>query len=577
MKKSSCHRGCDPQPCSGREQRRVTNPYYHTLPSPSKPVLPPKPQRKKEASSDFPSKHLQLGRALSTPQLYGSGDSTMLASTELENRLDTPPTPPPRAHLRSNSRDRPLPTPRAHRLFPPPLPRQPPTQSPSLSPRSDWYQPSLLPVREASYHPVHHPPSAPLSWSTTRVPSVSVSTPASVSSPRSAPGTPLLQPHMHHSALAALTLGELAKQPDHLPTTIETVDGFYGFGAQFTISTGDQLLVHFAKNTKVVTLRDRLGMEYNVPLSSAMKFGLVREPIEVPEVFETASDIPAQTRHLPPVICAQQSVPRRGKYDGVEEGEILITRLKPSSRSGLTCYSLTTNREKTLHGDCKGHFTTAPEKTSMYLLDILGHLRNSLPCSVRLYPPTTNKKNEELEIMSGKIFTLKECTTKTSLVVSNVISDVSGKLFDILLDRDLSKLRVFILDAQHAGKVQNKEDFSKSVTDGQYTMLTNTAYGFARSFQKSLYSTIRHGFETEGVEIASRRMRGKAKLQVVDKDEDGYVRVHHHLYATEDEQCSPSKPSVKKNKAYLTSLSMHQVSLNVSSIGIAIYMYIQVH
>lgn len=159
-----------------------------------------------------------------------------------------------------------------------------------------------------------------------------------------------------------LTLGELAKNSDNLPATVEILDGFYGFKSQLTISASDCLLILFVKQMKVVTMRDQAGVEYNyIPLGPAMKFGLLYGNKGVSEIFEKACDILSLSK-LPYVVCTQRKVLSHGKQCGVQEGEVLILKTNQKGiRSGLACYSLSTNAEKVIAKECKGNFTTAPD------------------------------------------------------------------------------------------------------------------------------------------------------------------------------------------------------------------------
>ena len=353
-----------------------------------------------------------------------------------------------------------------------------------------------------------------------------------------APTSPHKKGNTHHSL--PLMLEELAQRPHNLPATIETIDGYLGFGNQFTISTGDQLCVHLVKHTKMVAMCDNVGTVFHVPLSSAIKFGLCQDTVEYLKV----SDIMKQRQSAPHVICCQQYIPGGDKHGAIEEGDVLIVK-QLGLKTGLTCHSLKMDKEILLQKNYKGSFTTAPEKTSMYLLDLVEHLASLFPFKVCLYPPfEETSKNHDL-FTCGRIFTMKECTTVTSLVVSNVNS-INSELFDIILDDDLSKVRVSILNT--APETVAKQTVN-SFPPGHYTTLIRS--DFTSRFQQSLYTTLRARQVTKDV--------AKTHSSTTDSgnsdEEYDYIEIHPRKYYNSDDKTL----SAEENREYLKSLSMHEV------------------
>ena len=353
-----------------------------------------------------------------------------------------------------------------------------------------------------------------------------------------------------------VTLQELAESPHRLPATIETIEGVYGFGQQFTISAGDKLHIHFAKSVKMAVLCDRVGTDFHVPLSSAIKFSVFQED----EEFENVSDIikklqkanTAKTKHLPRVICCQQYVPRRGKQEEVKNDELLI--VKKHSGVGLTCQSVWSDREIVLPKNCKVSFSSSPEETSMYLLSFLQHLSHLLPCKVHLYPPAPQQKHGLFT--RGKIFTLKECTVVKSLVVSNIGAS-DDELFDIILDETLSTLQVAVLGKAPPMSLSRR----LSIMPGHYTKLIKRDVG--SGFQQALYTTLRRGFESEGVQLAAGG-GGSSDARARDYDYVEVVPARHYYSAGEGVPLSPSD----SNRSYLKSLSMHEVRIPALLYGI---------
>ena len=266
-----------------------------------------------------------------------------------------------------------------------------------------------------------------------------------------------------------------------------------------------------------------------------MKFGLCQETLE----FEKVSDLARKTRHI---ICSQQPIPCLGKQAAVEEGELLV--VKEHHWRGLSCHSLRRDQDVFLHKNCRGSFTTSPEKTSVYLLDFLQYLPHLLPCKVHLYPPSEGKQDV---FSRGRVFTLKGCTSVTSLVVSNVGAS-EDELFDVLLDESLSDLRVIVFGRAPPLSFSRKG----SIMPGHYTKLVRSDDGL----QESLYTNLRRGYEGEGVNLTagdspatiSRAGRVNRDYEYVD-----VLSVRAHYRAAEFG--SPAD----QNRDYLKSLSMHEV------------------
>lgn len=351
--------------------------------------------------------------------------------------------------------------------------------------------------------------------------------------------TPRPRHKMQHSA--PIPLRELAQTPQYLPTTIETVTGYYGFGHKFTISAGDKLYVHFAKHVKMAVLHDRTGTQFHIPLSSAMKFGLLQEEKE----FEKVADIVKNSQNLPHIICCQRYIPHHGKQEEVKEGDLLIVK---KCQAGLTCHSVGSNQEILLPKKCMGSFSTSSEKTSMYLLDFLQYLSHLLPCKIYLFPPSELKHDL---FTRGKVFTLKECTTVTSLVVSNVGAP-EDDFFDVILDENLSELRVTVFDK--SPPVLRRKD---SVQSGHYMRLIKG--GVSNEFQEALYTTLRHGLESEGVQLAvgGHGVSDVGSCSSRDYDYIEVLAVPHYSCAGESGRIHIS--STEQNRHYLKSLSIHEV------------------
>ena len=348
---------------------------------------------------------------------------------------------------------------------------------------------------------------------------------------------------LHFSAI--LSLEELAECPHYLPATIQTIDGFYGFGRQLSISAGDRFHVHSVKEVDVAVLCDHSGTHLHIPFSSPMKFGLFQEPIQE---FQKVSDI---SRTNPYVICCQQYIPGQR----LEKGEILILKRDHlrGSQGGLICHSLSTGKEKHLHHNCKGLFTTAPEMTSMHLADLYNHLPHlRLPCKVFLYPPYPPGAYDM--IFKDRVYTFEKCITAKSLVASNTSDSDSVAFFDIILDENISQLSVSISHsasssplpppppAAAAAAAVSGSRKSSSMPGHYARLLSNRP---PNGFHDSSYTTLQDSLE--GSE--SETLDNEYEYVVVQKSWEhcSTERIHFSL--------------AEINQEYLKTLSMHEVRL----------------
>lgn len=237
------------------------------------------------------------------------------------------------------------------------------------------------------------------------------------------------------------TLKAISERPDDLPAIVRLIDGHYGHTSRFTVSAGDCFQINFLKHTRVLHMQDLAGREYSVPLTSAMKIGLLSESMNP----TTISSILTMTKP-PYVVCAQNDgEDKKGKVK-VGKGDLLI--LKERKRKALQCHNLTTGSNILLHKGFDGMFNLDPKLTP---LEIVSHLPDVFPCKAKLYSALTIADN----VHEGpeKIVTLKGCSVDASLAATELQpnSMERGDLVYIPLDRNLAKLRVEIL------AVENKE------------------------------------------------------------------------------------------------------------------------
>ena len=235
------------------------------------------------------------------------------------------------------------------------------------------------------------------------------------------------------------TLKGLSERPDDLPAVARVIDGYYGHTSQFSVSAGDCFQVNSLKHTQVLNMQDLAGREYTVPLTSAMKIGLLSEFSNETLNPRAVSSILTMTK-LPYVICARiDGEDKKGKVK-VGKGDLLI--VKERKRKALQCRNLTTGSDILLHKHFEGTFTLDPKLTP---LEIVSHLPDVFPCKARLY--SAHARANDGKEGSEKIVMLKGCSVNASLVAIELqpTSMEKGNLVSIPLDKNLAKLRVEIL------------------------------------------------------------------------------------------------------------------------------------
>lgn len=111
-----------------------------------------------------------------------------------------------------------------------------------------------------------------------------------------------------------------------------------------TLSTADIYNIHLLKRQEVVVARDSLGHQYNIPLNTAIHFGLLPSK-EVLQAYYGKSDQESSTdlgfpkvsdilvmKVLPKVVCATKASKIEGGKGNVEAGEVFaiekVSKLK---------------------------------------------------------------------------------------------------------------------------------------------------------------------------------------------------------------------------------------------------------
>ena len=190
-----------------------------------------------------------------------------------------------------------------------------------------------------------------------------------------------------------ISLGELVlKYSTFLPLQIQVKKGYHGNDERRCIAAEDVYNIHFVKHTKVVVLRDRRGVKFNIPLNSAVHFAPVFNPNNnIKEAmkgftYERVSDLMA-LKVMPKIVHATKPHIRVDSKATIEKSEVFIVQnVVPIGvrKKVLKVYSITCNQNKLLQADSVGGFTTNPHYTYLYLLEIIEHFLNALPLDVQV-------------------------------------------------------------------------------------------------------------------------------------------------------------------------------------------------
>lgn len=136
---------------------------------------------------------------------------------------------------------------------------------------------------------------------------------------------------------ASITLKDLADYHfPKFPLRVQILEGYMSSHVpHLTFSTADIYNIHLLKRQEVVVAKDSLGHQYNIPLNSAILFGLLpsdnalpasdskgQESNDVP-TFKKVSDVVA-VKVMPRVVCATKTFKSDSDKGSVEVGEILI-------------------------------------------------------------------------------------------------------------------------------------------------------------------------------------------------------------------------------------------------------------
>ncbi len=235
---------------------------------------------------------------------------------------------------------------------------------------------------------------------------------------------------------------------NHFPIAFEVVLGF-SFD-DVSISEGERFIAHFLKQTKMFTIQDETGHQYSIPYNSSFQFSLLHNPNNNMKealsgfIFKTAGDIMI-SRTLPKLIRAGKSFRGIGPKSCISANELLIVKEVTQidgERRILRCIELSSGKEKHLHQECFGEFSTAPYAVKVYLPQILPHFQ--LPLVAQMCIGQENEEEIPAHLASAVVI-LSIPRIEESLITSSITDDAKyGK--DFVVPDKIGDSTIFIVN-----------------------------------------------------------------------------------------------------------------------------------
>ena len=326
------------------------------------------------------------------------------------------------------------------------------------------------------------------------------------------------------TAIQALSLQELVnKYSQSFPLQIKVLHGYSGQTSQLTISSGDYYNVHFVKHQEVVSMSDKLGFAYTIPLNSSFQFGLVysaeshnQDTCDV-HVYEKVADL-LTLSPLPKVACATRDVKGSDEKSTISADEILVIKrvIRPKLRKkSLEVLSLKTQSIKVLSLDCEGWFTLNPRRNQIYLLELVRCIPDVFPCEALMFlsSDTSNQQRISHSLLNA-VVTLSGQKTETSLIASSVTYEgneentaereprVSEHLVDIPVDDRLSEVVVAVVDTSEYRLQEILNHRTRTLFETfDVSRVKSWVDGPSSSTQNLFYASIGKGSEGVGIQV----------------------------------------------------------------------------
>lgn len=306
----------------------------------------------------------------------------------------------------------------------------------------------------------------------------------------------------------------VGKYFNNLPLSVRVCRGYCGPSEDTSISEGDRFNIHFVKHITVVAIECENHSKFNVPLNSAIPFGILFDPNNNQNQalkgcrFDKVSDL-LQCPSPPHVVRVRRGHKGSSAESSIAPNELLLVRKKGKSKllgkQHLKVFSLTNNCEKSLPENCIGHFSTKPREVCLFLPEIVKYLATQFPFKAVMFGNSQSTRHLPTKL-STSVVTVMHHSIETSLVATSALeaNPESARLLDIPIDLDIL-LRVVDSSESDSKKLHDDTSyFYYNFSPARLCPYINVNKAFTRNAhetQSLFYKTIRSGQEYRGVEL----------------------------------------------------------------------------
>ena len=195
----------------------------------------------------------------------------------------------------------------------------------------------------------------------------------------------------------------------------------------------------------------------------------------------------------------------------INSGELLvITRTcspqtTNNTQETITFYSVTSSTQKILPLDCEGQFTTNPKYLHLYLPEYMEHVSNLFPSEVCIYTQRADPKEHMQGIPQHfitSVITLIRSSTETTLVASPAIPQFSNTIMEIPVD--IPEVKIVVIESSDRNETQELYENSRHILENynpkNVQSMKDASTEEDYNIQSLLYSGIREGYETNGIQ-----------------------------------------------------------------------------
>ena len=316
-----------------------------------------------------------------------------------------------------------------------------------------------------------------------------------------------------------ITLKELVdKYYERFPVLIRVTQGVCGRDERVTLSSLDCFKVHFLKHVDVINITSSSGDPYSVPQNSVLEFGLVyktdstasngMEGVQFSKVSEILASQP-----YPKLVCTEEAWSSADGKVTLGASEVLAVlkskKKKLLRKSSLVVYSFASKVEKVIPEDCVARFTTKPSSVRLHIPDIMEHVPDAFPCEAYIFVADNCKPESELpEALLTNAVRIKGSGKESSLVAAPATSGTTaaavteGSSF-VEIPLDLKNVTLSVIATKSVVETEQLYDDTRHIIAkfNPSMLRSQPQENESSNTQQVLYSSLRYGYETIGVNI----------------------------------------------------------------------------